>query len=339
MAQCYHRKIAYLTDGGLKFKVPSVPYRKVSIPCGKCVACRVNNAASWATRAMHESQYCDGGCFVTLTYSPEHCPSDYCISKRDVQLFLKRLRKHLSTHGGSLRAYFAVGEYGTKFGRPHYHILLLGWSPDDLEYHSKSYSGLPVYTSKTLERIWGLGFCPVGTITSGSAAYVARYSKKLDNDSNVGNRTKPFFLASRNIPLSNGKQGALGAQWVIDNHEALRLGYVSHPSKPSVKCRIPDYYFDLLERWYPSEYEALRRLRYDYAVESNDGVFCVDSNGLPTAYFDDSLKSDDIRVWSDRLSAPRLLTEAEILDMLSTIFRDEERAQLSRLSKLRRNME
>lgn len=337
IAQCYHRKLAWLTEKGLVFKAPAFgDYRRVTVPCGKCIACRVNRAAEWSIRCLHESQYVNTGCFITLTYSPENCPSDYCLVKSDLQKFIKRLRSHIDYHKkGSIRAYMAVGEYGTKRGRPHYHVVIIGWSPDDLKLHSTSYSGMPIYTSATLESIWRLGFCPVGTLSQGSAAYVARYTKKDETD-NVGNRPKPFTLASRNIPLSNGSQGAIGAQWVLDNHKVLRLGYINHPTKVGVKCRIPDYYFDLLERFFPDEYELLKEKRYDYALDVQDGALCVDINGKPTAYFEKPLTDVERIEFAHKLSLDTPLTDADILDTLTANMRAEEFAQRLRLSTLKR---
>lgn len=351
MAQCYHRKVAYLTTPRdlfekprLLFKRPSCPHRVVSVPCGKCVACRVNNAASWATRAMHEAAYCEGGCFITLTYSPEHCPKDYQLRKGDLQDFLKRLRRAIDYHGkGVIRAFFAVGEYGEKFGRPHYHLLILGWSPDDLVFHGVSYHGDKIYTSAFLERVWARGFCPVGSVTGGSAAYVARYSKKASAP-NHGRRTPPFFTASRNIPLTNGKQGALGAQWVVDHHKDLRLGYVHHPCKSGVKCRIPDYYFDLLERWYPEEFRILKCLRFDFAMGKTGGclfvdnpythepaMWCEDVDGLTEA------EKKELREFCG--SDDDLQDGRSLIERCNDVLRRAEQAQLRSLLKLRRNME
>lgn len=55
----------------------------------------------------------------------EKLRSDYIpyLFKEDVQLFVKRLRKHYAKSQNSLR-YFAIGEYGPKHFRPHYHLLL-----------------------------------------------------------------------------------------------------------------------------------------------------------------------------------------------------------------------
>lgn len=58
--------------------------------------------------------------FITLTYSDEHLPEGGNLEPRDLQLYWKRLRKNT---GKSLR-YFAVGEYGDRTRRPHYHAVV-----------------------------------------------------------------------------------------------------------------------------------------------------------------------------------------------------------------------
>lgn len=342
MAICYHRKLAYLTDNGLSFK-PVEGARVVTIPCGKCLACRVNNAAQWATRAMHESQFVSSGSFITLTYNPDNCPADYSLVKKDLQDFMKRLRIRLHRHNlGSIRAFFACGEYGTKKGRPHYHLLLLGWCPPDLVYFGKSYSGMPIYTSRIIEETWGKGFAPCGSVSCGSAAYVARYQKKGTAD-NSGDRVKPFFLSSRNIKLSNGKEGAMGAEWVIRNHESLRFGYVPHPDQPQIKCRIPEYYFDLLQKWYPTEYERIKQLRYDYAMEVNNGFFFVDKNGkAKVCVLDDFITPDQQKQVCEFIGVDFDSINPDEFDFLGQVQAKVDKLvadQDTRLSRLRRNYE
>lgn len=339
MAVCYHRKLAWLTSKGLSFK-PVAGASRVTVPCGNCLACRANNASQWATRVMHESEYCETACFVTLTYSPENVPRDYALKKSDLQKFIKRLRITLEREKlGRIRAFLACGEYGKKRGRPHYHILILGWSPTDLEYFGKSYSGQPLYTSKFLEKIWRLGFCPVGTLTGRSAAYVARYSKKLLD--NAGRREKPFVESSRRIPLVGvDGSGAIGAQWLVDNHSVLRLGFLHHPEKADVKVRIPDYYFDLLKKWWPDEYEAVKQYRYDFAMKANGGVAIVQDSltHQPSVVITDDLTDSTISelqqfVGSDSSDIGLLLNLAQQkVQALS-------RAQDSALCKLERGLE
>lgn len=97
--------------------------------------------------------------FVTLTY--KDAPDE--VSKRDLQLFFKRLRARL---GVGFR-YFAVGEYGGRGGRPHYHVALFGVSFAEADDIGES---------------WDRGFVQVGELNARSAHYIAGYvQKKLMN--------------------------------------------------------------------------------------------------------------------------------------------------------------
>lgn len=342
MAVCYHRKSAWLVaDKGLVFRKPSGEARHVTLPCGKCLACRVNSASQWALRAQHEMEYVNNGCFVTLTYNPESCPKDYSLNKKHLQDFVKRLRRHIEYHKlGTIRSYLACGEYGEEKGRPHYHILLLGWSPSDLVYHSISYSGEPIYTSKLIESVWGKGFTPVGTVTLRSAGYVARYAKKAVGE-NPKKRKPPFLLSSRRIPLTNGEFGALGAQWCYDNLENLRFGVLRHKERPDVYLRIPDYYFDLCERWNETLYNEIKELRYDYAMANNDGLYYFDDNGeIRVGWLDEEIDkywrqtpqgitNDGKRFYSDLISVSR----ERMLRL-----READKLQTEQLKLLRRNI-
>lgn len=158
-------------------------YNGVLCPCGKCAGCVRTYRQVWITRAVLES-YCHDqrtNYFITLTYDDEHCPADGCISKRDFQLFIKRLRKRC----GSLR-YFGVGEYGKKSFRPHYHAIIYGFTG----------------TKDDIQECWSQGFTFVGNVTPASCAYVAKYlSKRYDKDwreklESTG-RTPEFSLMSR----------------------------------------------------------------------------------------------------------------------------------------------
>lgn len=339
---CYHRRVAWLDpEKGLVFKSPLPRARMVSVPCGKCLACRANNAQSWALRVMHESQYVDSACFVTLTYDPAHCPKDYSLVKKDVQDFMKRLRRQLDYHRlGFVRAYMAVGEYGTKRQRPHYHLLLLGWSPSDLVFFGYSYSGEPIYTSAFMESVWQKGFCPIGTVKENAAAYVARYGRKLFEKKQV-RREKPFLLCSRNIPIDGDKVGSLGARWVFDNHAALRLGYINvRTAKGVFKRRIPEYYFTLMEKWFPDEYEDIKEYRLDYAMEQTNGILLCDGvDKNPSFAFTPDC--------GDKLESLRLTfglkNDILSLDDASRLVREyllkEESAQVKALEKLKRNID
>ena len=95
----------------------------VKVPCRKCIGCLIDQARDVSVRAYQESLLYDNNCFITLTYDNEHLPADRSVSKREFQLFMKRLRKYFSNI--QIR-FLACGEYGGKTNRPHYHALLFG---------------------------------------------------------------------------------------------------------------------------------------------------------------------------------------------------------------------
>lgn len=90
-----------------------------SVPCGKCAFCIKKAIDAWCLRLSHEMEISSSAFFLTLTYNDENLPPGAQLSKRDLQLFIKRLRKV----NPGIR-YFAIGEYGTEKGRPHYHAVI-----------------------------------------------------------------------------------------------------------------------------------------------------------------------------------------------------------------------
>lgn len=149
---------------------------KVTVPCGQCIGCRLERSRQWAVRCLHESSLHDSNCFITLTYSDEHLPSDGSLDVTHFQKFMKRLR---ARYGKGIR-YFHCGEYGDRFLRPHYHACLFNFDFPDLEFW-KTTSGGRLYVSASLQELWPYGFSTVGAVTFDSAAYVARYVMKKVN--------------------------------------------------------------------------------------------------------------------------------------------------------------
>lgn len=119
---------------------------------------------------MHQSSS-----FVTLTFSDEHLPDNYSVDVRDLQLFMKRLRKF----AGSGIRFLACGEYGDNNLRPHYHLCLFGTGfESDRKVWRRTQSGHLAYRSESLERLWPYGHCELGALTYQSASYTARYVLK-----------------------------------------------------------------------------------------------------------------------------------------------------------------
>lgn len=183
---CYHPLTGYYSrertasgKRGIVFKVDlsfsGVPIR---LPCGQCVGCRLEHSRQWAMRCVHENQLHPVSSFVTLTYDDACLPPGNSLSRRDTQLFLKRLR-----NGRGRFRYYGCGEYGEKTNRPHYHIILFGINFDDKKFYSENKRGDKLFSSKELEGYWPLGHCRIGEVTFDSAAYCARYvMKKIKGD-------------------------------------------------------------------------------------------------------------------------------------------------------------
>lgn len=194
---CLHKKTAWREYGSTKkLKFSKIPkdydltnYEIYEIPCGRCVECLDKYSKQWALRCVLESQQYNQNCFLTLTYAD----APKSVSKRDFQLFMKRLRKHLEPL--KIR-YFGCGEYGDLRGRPHYHIIIFGWEPADMYFFKTSKKGKKIYRSSFLEKIWDKGFSAIEELNFNSAKYTAIYMQKmLDND----DREKPFILMSKGL--------------------------------------------------------------------------------------------------------------------------------------------
>ena len=127
---------------------------------------------------MHEASLHDANCFITLTYAPDYLPKGGGLVLKDFQDFMKRLRKKF---GAGIR-FFHCGEYGDKFGRPHYHACLFNFDfPDKILFEEEG--DVRLYVSKVLSDLWPQGFSTIGDVTFESAAYVARYcTKKVAGD-------------------------------------------------------------------------------------------------------------------------------------------------------------
>lgn len=228
------------------------------VPCGQCLGCRLDWAADWAARCEKESKLHERNCFITLTYNDENLPiggtTRSTLSKRDFQLFMKRLR--FAYPDNEIR-FFATGEYGDKNQRAHYHAILFNHDFPDKQLW-KPHARNPLYVSASLERLWGHGFTSVGSVSFQSAAYVARYVvKKLKGSSaDYADREPPFCLMS----LKPG----IGSDWYdrfkgdIYPHGQLVVG--------EGKTRPTPRYFDRkFEKENPDGYKQLKAKRRAHA--------------------------------------------------------------------------
>lgn len=176
----------------------------ITVPCGQCTGCKLERSRQWAVRCMHELRAHHGApsAFLTLTYDPKHLPPGGSLDLPEYQKFLKRLR---DTTGPGLR-FFGCGEYGDRFGRPHYHIITFNYRPADTKLAQRG-PDYNLYTSKELDEIWGLGNTVIGDVSFDSCAYVARYClKKITGKKaadHYGGKTPEFLTMSRRPGLGS----------------------------------------------------------------------------------------------------------------------------------------
>lgn len=187
---CFHPLPAYLVDGVITLRRPDSRPPHQRLRCGGCLGCRKDRAREWAMRCRLELSSHAEACWCTLTYDSENLPPT--LQKEHLSAWVKRLRSRVAP---ARFRFFATGEYGERFGRPHYHAILFG---------------LP----KTCKEI--VGAWPFGDrsrvedhLDDRSISYVAGYcSKKIgyredegrevvDSDGVVHSWQTPFLLMSR----------------------------------------------------------------------------------------------------------------------------------------------
>ena len=181
---CYKPLKAYQHSSGGKpiFTKPRwyEDYNPLTLPCGRCIGCRLERSRQWAMRCVHESSMWHENSFITLTYNNESLPANGSLDKTHYQLFMKRLRKKFKSNENNPIRFYMCGEYGDISNRPHYHAILFNHDFHDKSWH-KTIKGNKLYVSDQLQDIWKHGHCLIGDVTFESAAYVARYLMKKQN--------------------------------------------------------------------------------------------------------------------------------------------------------------
>ncbi len=263
---CFRPLKGYVdSSGAFVFRRKDSIGQLMTVPCGRCIGCRLDRSRDWAVRCMHEAWlHDDNNCFLTLTYDDDHLPPGGSLVKDELSLFIRRLRKNFP--GTEIR-FFGCGEYGEKLSRPHYHVLLFGFDFDDKELF-KEKSGCKLYTSERLSRVWKRGFSLIGSVSFESAAYVARYvTKKVtgeeafehywsvpDNSGEVVRLLPEFVAMSRQPGIGKGYFDLWGLVDIFPADEVIIKGR---------SCMPPRYYDKLLERVAPEMYLEVKARRVE----------------------------------------------------------------------------
>lgn len=125
-------------------------------------------------RMMLEMHQHSESSFVTLTYNDGHKPLDGSLVPKDLQDWLKRIRKDVEPL--PLR-FFAVGEYGEVSRRPHYHVALFGY-PNCLRGQTETRRLRCCTWCDRLSDTWNKGGILSGQLTEQSAQYIVGYVVK-----------------------------------------------------------------------------------------------------------------------------------------------------------------
>lgn len=200
----------------------------VDVPCSRCGFCLQNRRKEWSFRLQKEAKYHESAFFTTLTYSDENLiwasdssGRDYAVlNRRDLQLFMKRLRRKQSRITDAKIKYYAVGEYGSKTNRPHYHALLFSMHPSLVD---------------QLDKIWGEGFSYTGAVNNDTIDYITKYVvNKYDHS---------HYLVPPFSSISNG----IGLQHFEENRNRYKRETMVRNAR-GYKQKLPRYYQEKLER-------------------------------------------------------------------------------------------
>lgn len=260
-----------------------------TLPCRKCLPCRLEQAREKAIRCYHESQMHENNIFLTLTYNQENLRSTKLIYS-DFQNFMKRLR-HTQNQKIPL---MVTGEYGELNKRPHFHALLFNYRPEDEQYKYTTDRGDKVSTSQILSDLWSKGNIEYGDVTIDSANYVARYAaKKLVHGKDQEHDFHPIHKTSSRY--------GIGRSWIeVYYKHALQNGFVLLPN--GQKAKVPRYYIDWAKRyqnelWHYYMHEVLPKIQKNAELQTIKEMEEYEKNEADPASFlgDKEIKSGKLK--------------------------------------------
>lgn len=202
---------------------------RLFVGCNKCGACRHNRRIDWSFRIGQQAKESANVLFVTLTYDDGSLPLSENLlptleSRYELSKFVKKLRRKQEEFTDTKFKYVYVGEYGTRWQRPHYHFIFFN-------IHTAFDDGV-IFLQK-----WKKGVPHTVKVSDALIHYMTKYHvssrnlRKLEEDDD---REPEFFISSNGI----GANYAIKArQWHLDN----KATYVVNNG---FKQRMPKYYKD-----------------------------------------------------------------------------------------------
>lgn len=198
------------------------------IPCGYCLNCRIDQRDMWTDRFEMELQQTGlRSAFVTFTYAdcnlppnsrmfgPEaHLPVNASLCRKDFERFIDRLhyKVNLLAANNVLPPkcskdfkFIAVGEYGDKFGRPHYHMIVSG-----LDFHDCK----PLFNA-----CWKKGLVDSLPILNGGIRYVLDYLDKQCFGSEINSK----YIENGLEPPFHSRSVGIGRSYFLSDPVRLKL--------------------------------------------------------------------------------------------------------------------
>ena len=232
-------------------------YEVVQVPCRKCDECIKSKALQWAIRMHCELKTTTKpSWFVTLTYEDNHLPRDYNLNQSDVQKFIKDTRRKY----GSMR-YVNKGEYGERFGRPHFHLALFGIELTDLT-PKVGKKGYILYESPSLTKIWGKGNVIIGELTMESCLYIAKYMNKSSDAQEIDPMTGEINSTKTPEYMTMSTKPGIGYKWFSKwGATDLGLGNDFMITQNGSKAPVPEFFDKQLKKDNPELYDMVKQER------------------------------------------------------------------------------
>lgn len=238
-------------------------------PCRQCLECKFQYVKDWTNRNLFENMFHEDSCFVTLTYDEENLPDGGTLIKDHPSKFMKALRQKI--YPKKVR-FFSASEYGGKFGRPHIHILIYGWLPEDRD-PVRNDEGLISYESDQLTEIWGRGRTELSEVNQKTASYCAQYiNKKVYGDLAPDHYTTTHPLTGDLIELepefcTMSLRPGIGLKyyktWLEDMYPSDYLVY------KGTRIAVPKFFDRHLERDNPEMFQEIKIKRKLEAKKPN----------------------------------------------------------------------
>jgi hypothetical protein len=234
------------------------------VACNHCNLCFQRKQSILTMRAKLESTlHTHNPFFFDLTFSNEHYPTDLSLLNQTlyVQKFFRRLRKILYKHDKNIRIrYIVTSEYGSLFGRFHYHALVYGLDQywyDTIEVDKEKYGITHMLRfGEAVNKAWQYGFSKIEVAKDPSGAYAVKYAGK-----SVGTKKTKHWKSinfgydavKKYISEIRDNTQASRFQFLIGNSvkELPLYKFIQEKVYPSLSRQLPvDYRKALLELYY-----------------------------------------------------------------------------------------